>query len=237
MQHLVKKHKIEVHPQYYSGKHILALSPQERLHLEDYSEYYRRHQDKLVPLVMKMWKLKDRYWHLIEAKQEGKLREDEEAELGEIYEKYDNMTGYEFIANEVQDTFVTDLVDNEIVTLQAMSSRNFTALQFLLDDSGWDGIFYYLGFDEHNIDGYRANNGFKSLIMAMKQHTLNELKRHGLPHKESEVFRLNHPVAEIRNQTSPVEVITEKGQKFICNKVLLAVPSGTMGKIKFGALS
>jgi monoamine oxidase len=44
-------------------------------------------------------------------------------------------------------------------------------------------------------------------------------------------------VAEIRNQTSPVEVITEKGQKFICNKVLLAVPSGTMGKIKFGALS
>lgn len=55
------------------------------------------------------------------------------------------MTGYQFILNEVKDEHLADLVDNEIVTLQAISSKEFTATQFILDDSGWDGLYFYLG--------------------------------------------------------------------------------------------
>ena len=33
------------------------------------------------------------------------------------------MTGYEFILGEVKDPFLANLVDNELVTLQAISSR------------------------------------------------------------------------------------------------------------------
>ena len=43
----------------------------------------------------------------------------------------------------------------------------------------------------------------------MKNHALQELKRHGHPNKEENIFRLNHPVAEIRNSLNPVEVLTE----------------------------
>jgi len=42
----------------------------------------------------------------------------------------------------------------------------------LLDDSGWDGLFYYLGLDNFNIDGFRAANGLKTLLDAMKRATL-----------------------------------------------------------------
>ena len=124
--------------------------------MEDYSEYYRKHQEKLVPMVMKMWGLKHRYWHLLQLKKEGKIREDQEQELKGIYDKYDAMTGYEFIYNEVQDQFLADLIDNELITLQAISTKEFTAIHFLLDDSGWDGVFFYLGLNSDNIDGYRA---------------------------------------------------------------------------------
>jgi monoamine oxidase len=44
-------------------------------------------------------------------------------------------------------------------------------------------------------------------------------------------------VTEIRNHLNPVEVITETGQTFTCGKVLLAIPEGTMYKIKYGILS
>ena len=80
--------------------------------MQDYSEYYRKHQDKLVPMVMKMWGLKHRYFHLLQLKKEGKIRQDQEQELKGIYDKYDAMTGYEFIYNEVQDQFLADLIDN-----------------------------------------------------------------------------------------------------------------------------
>lgn len=71
----------------------------------------------------------------------------------------------------------------------------------------------------------------------MQKGALQDLKRQGLPHQEEDIFRLNTPVAEIRNHLTPVEVITEKGEKLTCDTLILAVPSGTMGRIKFGALS
>jgi hypothetical protein len=45
-------------------------------------------------------------------------------------------------------------------------------MHFLLDDSGWDGLFYYLGLDNFNIDGFRATYGLKTLLNAMKKATL-----------------------------------------------------------------
>lgn len=68
-------------------------------------------------------------------------------------------------------------------------------MHFLLDDSGFDGLFYYLGLDNFNIDGFRATKGLKSLLEAMKKATLEQLKKHNLPHQEHRIFRLNHPVA------------------------------------------
>lgn len=38
------------------------------------------------------------------------------------------MTGYEFILQGVKDPFLADLIDNEILTLQSISSKHFTAL-------------------------------------------------------------------------------------------------------------
>lgn len=57
------------------------------------------------------------------------------------------MSAYEFILSEVKDEFLANLIDNELVTLQAISTKEFTAIHFILDDSGMDGIFYYLGLD------------------------------------------------------------------------------------------
>jgi hypothetical protein len=82
---LAKKYNVELFPQFYEGKHILALSEEKKLHVSDYSEYYRQHQEVLVPMVLKMWKVKDRYWSLVELKQEEKITEEEEKELKEIY--------------------------------------------------------------------------------------------------------------------------------------------------------
>jgi monoamine oxidase len=36
---------------------------------------------------------------------------------------------------------------------------------------------------------------------------------------------------------NPVEVITEKGEKITCEKVLVALPIATLGRIKFGEIS
>lgn len=67
---------------------------------------------------------------------------------------------------------MANLVDNELITLQAITTKEFTAIHFILDDSGMDGLFYYLGLDSENIDGYRAENGIKELLTAMKDHAL-----------------------------------------------------------------
>lgn len=54
-------------------------------------------------MILKMWKVKDRYWALVELKQKGELTKEDDQELKEIYEKYDTMTGFEFILGEVHD--------------------------------------------------------------------------------------------------------------------------------------
>lgn len=97
MFELAKKHKIALHPQYYKGKNIFALGEKDKRAMGDYSEYYRKHQDRLVPMVMKIWRIQGRYLHLMQLKREGKIKKEEEQELTGIFEKYDSMSAYEFI--------------------------------------------------------------------------------------------------------------------------------------------
>ena len=72
MLNLAKRYGIEIHSQYYEGNHIMALNPFENHQLQDYCFYFRKYQDKLVPLVLKMWKIQTRYWQLIKLKQNNK---------------------------------------------------------------------------------------------------------------------------------------------------------------------
>lgn len=65
----------------------------------------------------------------------------------------------------------------------------------MIDDAGWDGIYYYIGIDKHNIDGYRVKSGLSTLLQAMKNNALELLKDHGMEHSENHIFRFNHPVA------------------------------------------
>jgi hypothetical protein len=93
------------------------------------------------------------------------------------------------------------------LTLQSISSKHFSALEFLTDDAGWHGVYHYLGIDPDNIDGFRARPGFQALVNAMLQDTLATLKSKGLQHTKEHRLRLNHPVKEIRNEETPVKVI------------------------------
>jgi monoamine oxidase len=52
-----------------------------------------------------------------------------------------------------------------------------------------------------------------------------------------DVLKFGHPVVAIRNDRSPVEVVTESGEVFTCEKVLMCVPAGTIGRINFAKLS
>ena len=66
----------------------------------------------MVPLVLHIWQLKHRYWHLIELKQKGILRKDQDIELKDIYLKYDNISGYGFILGVLKDVELANLMDN-----------------------------------------------------------------------------------------------------------------------------
>ena len=64
MKKLVEKYKLPMRAQYYEGKHILALSQEEKIHLEDYSEYYIQKKEKLMPMIEKLNKLSDQFYEL-----------------------------------------------------------------------------------------------------------------------------------------------------------------------------
>jgi len=104
------------------------------------------------------------------------------------------MSAYEFISHELQDDFLTRLVDNEIETLQAISSRHFSAMEFLIDDAGWHGIYFYLGVHQHNIDGYRATHGLTALLNAMKDNIQKLLDTQKMNKSIDDVLKLSHPV-------------------------------------------
>ena len=89
-----------------------------------------------------------------------------------MFEVYDHMTAYDFIFSTIQNKFLTDLVDNQVLTLQALSCKEFSAFEFITDDLGLDGLYYYLGIDDHNIDGFRAEQGLDKLLKAMQQSAL-----------------------------------------------------------------
>lgn len=94
LKKLLSKYSLEMHEQYYKGKHILALTPEQKLHIQNYSDYYSKHRQAILPLIYRMQDLAKRYKKLLELKRTDKLSEQESKELQEMYDRYDAMTGY-----------------------------------------------------------------------------------------------------------------------------------------------
>lgn len=147
--------------------------------------------------------------------------------------KYDTMTAYQFILNQVEDKELANLLGKEIQTLECVSIHKFTALQLFTDDKGSSlaNIRFYIGDRNANIDGFKVKEGMYQTIINMKAEvqSIFNLKKNGK--KIDDLIILNQPVKNIWNDKNPVKVVTCKGRTFTCEKAITCLPIATMDRI------
>jgi monoamine oxidase len=71
----------------------------------------------------------------------------------------------------------------------------------------------------------------------LKAATQRALDERGEGKNIDDLIKLKTPVAEIRNGKQPVEVITESGAIYTCEKAIVCLPAATFHKIKFERIS
>ena len=104
-------------------------------------------------------------------------------------------------------------------------------------DSLTANIRYYMGTQDHNLDGYRVTQGMQELSYQMQREIQNIFNKQGNGKKVSDVIKLNEPITTIHNCQNPVKVISKTGLTLKCHKALLCLPVVPMSNIKFDHLT
>ena len=155
-----------------------------------------------------------------------------------FYEKYDNITAYDYIKEQLEDEYLADLLAKEASTLQGCHARDYSVIS--LFEGGAEplsNIKFYIGLQDANIDGFRLREGMLRIPEHLKAATQKELDQRGEGRNIDDLIKLNTPVTEIRNGKQPVEVVTQSGAVYTCQKAIVCLPLATFHRIKFESIS
>ena len=104
-------------------------------------------------------------------------------------------------------------------------------------DSLIANIRYYMGRQDHNLDGYRVTEGMEELSKRMWEEIQEVFDKQGEGKRVEDVVRFDQPITTIHNGSDPVTVITSNGLTISCHKVFLCLPIVPMHNITFDTLS
>lgn len=170
MHRLVQELGLTMFPQNYLGKNVMALSPKEYLHTKHLGEYYNQHKDKILKLLTGLRNLDERIKQLMSLRAGNLLTPEGKAELDQFIQKYDSMKAYDYILETVKDKYLTDLLINEVTTLECVRHEEYSVLTLMADGAhNLANVKFYIGVDDANIDGFRLKQGMSTIPTMLKQ--------------------------------------------------------------------
>ena len=128
MLNFVQQFGLNLTEQYYTGQHILAEAPGVYHHVDSLSKYYQKFAPEIRKLIAELEELRKRYEELSEKKNNKTITEAESEELRIFYEKYDNTSAYDYIKEQVGDSYLADLLAKEAATLQCCHARDYSVI-------------------------------------------------------------------------------------------------------------
>ena len=157
--------------------------------------------------------------------------------LLELYKKYDSVSAYDFILEQVGDEWLAGVIGWEADCLAGGKATEYSVFNLIGYESHLANLRYCMGRDEDDLDGFRVSQGVETLVHNWVKQIQEAFDRHGTGKKTSDVIRLNSPVASISNGGHPVVVTTKTGQQITCEKVFMCVPGATAKLISIDKLS
>jgi hypothetical protein len=139
--------------------------------------------------------LREKYEDLTGKAREKTITEAEAEELKIFFEKYDNMSAYDYIKEQVKDQYLADLLAKEAATLQCCHAREYSVISLFEDgEEPFANVKFYVGLQDANIDGFRLREGMLRICEHLKATAQKALDERGTGENMDDLIKLNSPV-------------------------------------------